>query len=65
MAAHGCEDALKKLLDVRTIYYEPAVLDHPRGRHIFERSDLKRGWVAQFRELLARRLPYCRVRYAF
>jgi spore photoproduct lyase len=35
------------------------------GRNVRYRLDLKRPLVADFRALLARKLPYCRVRYAF
>jgi len=35
------------------------------GRNMRYRLDLKRPLVAAFRELLARKLPYCRIRYAF
>ena len=35
------------------------------GRNVRYRLDLKRALVAEFRALLARKLPYCRVRYAF
>jgi spore photoproduct lyase len=35
------------------------------GRNLRYRLDIKRGLVAQFRQLLGERLPYCRIRYAF
>ena len=35
------------------------------GRALRYRLDVKRRLVADFRTLLAARLPYCRVRYAF
>lgn len=35
------------------------------GQNLRYRRDLKRGWVAEFRALLAQHMPYCHVRYAF
>jgi spore photoproduct lyase family protein len=35
------------------------------GDNVRYRAAYKRVWVARFTELLGRRLPYCRIRYAF
>lgn len=44
---------------------QEAKLSGTGGRNLRYRADLKRGYLAEFRALLARELPYCRVRYAF
>ena len=52
------------------ILWRPDVQEHKTSQASgdkvlrYERN-LKRGLVAEFREMLAERLPYCRVRYAF
>ena len=35
------------------------------GENVRYRAAYKRVWVQRFTDLLASRLPYCRIRYAF
>ncbi len=52
------------------VLWRPDVQEHKTSQASGERvlryeRNLKRGLVRQFRELLARKMPYCEVRYAF
>lgn len=45
--------------------WQEAKVSGTGGHNLRYRRDLKRGWVATFRALLAAHMPYCAVRYAF
>lgn len=35
------------------------------GKNLRYKMSVKRGWVAEFNALLSRKMPYCKIRYAF